>query len=343
MPKITIIIPVYNVEQYLRQCLDSVVNQTLRDIEIICVNDGSPDGSPQILEEYATRDSRITVIHKENGGLSSARNAAYPYIKGEYTLFVDSDDWIEINLCEKTVDIADKEKADMTFFLYRRYPTHVPSPLELFLKKESSTFISIDILLQHNGAWSKLWKSDFIFNHKIYFPERLCYEDIEPCWKALLQSPQVFVIPENLYWYRNNPNSIMNRLPHGHANDIVICYERIKKLLQKNGQYNGIWKTHFLTNKLLMIAGCYQFFTNWEAKPLLLESIKHTLQEDELKFLKDSYKLLPYTVRVFYDSIKGSKLATMELVMINFLRKTKRILKQGFSQYKAENKQDNKK
>jgi glycosyltransferase involved in cell wall biosynthesis len=329
MPKVSIIIPVYNVEQYLRQCLDSVVNQTLRDIEIICVNDGSPDGSPQILEEYAAKDSRITVIHKENGGLASARNTAYPYIKGEYTLFVDSDDWIEINLCETTIDIADREKADITFFLYQKSPKHIPSQLELFLKRKSSASVDIDILIQYPNAWSKLWRSDFIRKYEISFSEGLCYEDLEPHWKALLLSPKIFILPEKLYYYRDNPNSIMNRVPSGHVTDIITCYDRIKKLLQKNGQYNGIWKTRFLNNKLFMFAVLYQFFTSLENRPLLLKSIKQTLQEDEITFLKDSYQLLPYSVRTFYDSINGSKLASMKLVTINFLRQIKRIMKQG--------------
>src|SRR5215469_13757361 len=107
-PIISIIIPVYNVEPYLRQCLDSVVNQTMRDIQIICVNDGSPDNSRAILQEYANRDSRIEIIDKPNGGQSSARNAAYPHIRGKYTLFVDSDDWIERDLCEKTYRKAEE-------------------------------------------------------------------------------------------------------------------------------------------------------------------------------------------------------------------------------------------
>jgi glycosyltransferase involved in cell wall biosynthesis len=96
MPKVSIVIPVYNVEKYLRQCLDSVVNQTLKDIEIICVNDGSTDNSLQILEEYANKDDRIKIINKDNGGLSSARNAGLEIATGVYIGFVDSDDYIEI-------------------------------------------------------------------------------------------------------------------------------------------------------------------------------------------------------------------------------------------------------
>ena len=95
--KVSVIIPVYNVEKYLCKCLDSVVNQTLRDIEIICVDDGSTDSSWEILKEYAQRDDRIKLIHKENGGLSSARNVAMQVAKGDYIGFIDSDDWIDLD------------------------------------------------------------------------------------------------------------------------------------------------------------------------------------------------------------------------------------------------------
>ena len=113
MSKVSIIIPVYNVEKYLKKCLDSVINQTYKDIEIICVNDGSKDGSENILKEYATKDSRIKIIEKKNGGLSSARNAGLDVASGEYCYFVDSDDWIELNTIEKLTDIILSNDVDV--------------------------------------------------------------------------------------------------------------------------------------------------------------------------------------------------------------------------------------
>ena len=101
MPKVSVIIPVYNVEKYLSECLDSVVNQTLKDIEIICVNDGSPDGSAAILEEYAQKDNRIKVITQENRGLSEARNSGLKIASGEYIAFLDSDDYIDLKFFEQ--------------------------------------------------------------------------------------------------------------------------------------------------------------------------------------------------------------------------------------------------
>ena len=100
MVKISIIVPVYNTEPYLEQCLDSIINQTLEDIEIICVNDGSTDNSLSVLEEYASKDNRIKIINQENEGPGFARNNGLKSVNGEYVLFVDSDDWIELNTCE---------------------------------------------------------------------------------------------------------------------------------------------------------------------------------------------------------------------------------------------------
>ena len=110
--KVSIIIPVYNVAEYLPRCLDSVTGQTLKEIEIIAVNDGSTDRSLSILENYAQQDNRILILNKENGGLSDARNYAFPHIHGEYVGFVDSDDWIDKEMYEQLYAIAKKENAD---------------------------------------------------------------------------------------------------------------------------------------------------------------------------------------------------------------------------------------
>lgn len=113
MSKVSIIVPVYNVENYLSRCLNSLINQTLKDIEIICVNDGSTDGSSAILEEFAQKDSRIRIVNKENGGLSSARNEGLKYVTSDYVGFVDSDDWIEPDTYESALSAVQKTNADI--------------------------------------------------------------------------------------------------------------------------------------------------------------------------------------------------------------------------------------
>ena len=105
MSKISVIVPVYNVEKFIKRCLDSIINQTMRDLEIILVNDGSTDNSGKICDEYAQLDNRITVIHKENGGLSSARNTGLDVATGEWIAFVDSDDYIEKNMYEVLYEV----------------------------------------------------------------------------------------------------------------------------------------------------------------------------------------------------------------------------------------------
>ncbi len=124
-PKISIIVPVYNVEKYISQCLDSLVRQTLKEIEIICIDDGSGDRSFEILKDYGSRDSRLLAISQPNGGVSAARNNGLKYVHGEYYMFVDSDDWLDVETCMVAFDVAKKEDADCLMFSYtKEFGTH---------------------------------------------------------------------------------------------------------------------------------------------------------------------------------------------------------------------------
>lgn len=119
-PLVSIIVPVYNVEKYLEKCLDTLIGQTLKNIEIICVNDGSTDNCGEILYKYSQRDSRIIVVKQENHGLSAARNTGMSYVSGKYIMFVDSDDWIEMETCETAFNTAESINADLVFWSYTR-------------------------------------------------------------------------------------------------------------------------------------------------------------------------------------------------------------------------------
>lgn len=119
-PKVSIIVPVYNVERFLPQCLDSLVNQTLQDIEIICVNDESPDNSGTILDFYASNDRRVKIVNKKNGGLSSARNAGLIHVTGDFFMFIDSDDWLDVNCCCEMYGVALKNNADCVACSYAK-------------------------------------------------------------------------------------------------------------------------------------------------------------------------------------------------------------------------------
>jgi len=311
LPLVTIIIPVYNVEKYLRECLDSVIRQTLHEIQIICVNDGSPDHSQQILEEYTAKDARIMIIQKENGGLSSARNAAYPHIQGKYTLFVDSDDRIDPTLCEKTYTAAEKEDADITFFSFSRLPHSFWDYTTLNRLKNMqkvSSFNETALVNLPRTACVKLWKTEFILKNQIFFPEGILFEDMLTHWKAILRSPKLAFFPEPLYYYRTNQASITQteKVYHSH----LPVFNCIKDILIKENCYSGEWKKNFLRMKLKVLFKRSLTLPS-KFKNQHLQEIKDSLGQDELDFIKQSHSL-HWPMKAFYDSINGSAIGTMK-------------------------------
>ena len=190
MDTISVIVPVYNVEKYISQCLDSIINQTYSNIEIICVNDGTRDGSRKILEEYRKKDSRIKIIDKKNGGLSSARNAGLEVAQGEYISFIDSDDWIEETMIEKlyrNITSLDTDIAICGVHQYDEKKKEIDDSnkyytLEYFDKsfdnrsftyEETKPFI-MDVCVM---AWNKLYRRSLIDQEQARFPDGLIFED----------------------------------------------------------------------------------------------------------------------------------------------------------------------
>lgn len=184
---ISIIVPVYNTAPYLPQCLDSLVNQTYRDIEIICVNDGSTDNSPDILKAYAERDSRILVIHQENLGLSDARNKGLESARGEWVMFVDSDDWIGTDCCKTLLSHTDKQ-TDVCLFSYIRefanqsFPQYLFSDKKMVYQGSSIHWLYARLIAPNDQelrlpgkidslstAWGKLYKTSLIKEHGLRF------------------------------------------------------------------------------------------------------------------------------------------------------------------------------
>lgn len=172
--KISIIVPVYNVADYLPKCLDSLINQTLKDIEILAVNDGSTDNSLSILEEYAAKDSRITILNKPNSGLSDARNYAFDYIKGEYVGFLDSDDYVDLEMFEDMYNTAKSSDAEIVECnLHHTYDT--------FEDTEIGDIITDNRQLIMNGrsvVWNKIYKTSWLLSTGVRFPSGLIYEDV---------------------------------------------------------------------------------------------------------------------------------------------------------------------
>lgn len=212
-PKISVIIPVYNAEKYLKECLDSVLNQSLKELEIICVNDGSTDNSLNILKQYSEKDNRVTVIDKKNGGVSSARNAGIEIAKGEYIAFVDSDDYLELNAYELAYSDAKSNNIDILNFGWRGFPNESnwdkwrSSPKEkMFINDSINAWFYCKIGANVN-IWNKLYKRSFLIESGIRFSTKLKYsEDLYFNFLLFPKAKIIKFIPEKFYHYRRNNN-----------------------------------------------------------------------------------------------------------------------------------------
>lgn len=221
-PKISIIIPVYKAEPYLGKCLDSVVGQTYRNLEIILVDDGSPDGCGIICDEYAKQDGRITVIHQNNGGVSSARNAGLRRVTGSYIGWVDSDDWIEPDMYEYLLKNIIDHDADIAVCgrceRYREKTVNRCWQKTEVLDTESALRLLLENGQMQNFLWDKLWRRELFRN--IYFPEGKTYEDIAIMHRLFERAEKIVCLNETKYHYVQHPGSIVadtsleNRLNH---------------------------------------------------------------------------------------------------------------------------------
>ncbi|MDO5553871.1 MAG: glycosyltransferase family 2 protein [Planctomycetia bacterium] len=214
MPKVTIIIPVYNVEQYLRECLDSALKQTMRDIEIICIDDGSTDTSSAILDEYANSDPRVQVYHEKNQGAGAARNLGLEKASGEYIVFLDADDTIAPDLCEHAYIHAKYSDDDLTLFLSKIDSLFEWTPVDT--EKLSESPLTQNELIQMLNTigwstWGKLWKTSFLRKHEIFFPVEIrSGQDLVFAYHGALFVDKTSILIEKLYYYRYNPNSLSN-------------------------------------------------------------------------------------------------------------------------------------
>lgn len=211
---ISVIIPVFNTEKYLARCVNSVLSQTYRNLEIILVDDGSYDKSGEICDEFANRDSRIMVIHKENGGVSSARNAGLDVMSGEYVGFVDSDDITDVTMYEKLIDTAESENADIVCCGTERVSD---SGHEYYFNGRTEDFLIFDTnkALREltyncritNSMWDKLYRKDIFDNLRM--TEGIIYEDHEIMHKCLYRAEKTVYIGAPLYKYYMNSKSLI--------------------------------------------------------------------------------------------------------------------------------------
>ena len=239
----SVIIPVYNVEKYLRACLDSMLDQSFFDWEAVCVNDGSTDGSASILAEYATKDNRFRVVEQSNAGLSAARNTGMKHVTGDYVLFLDSDDWLETDALEALARNLDGE--DMVCFSGRRYleleDRYLPSDqLEEETYQSGMEYYNRNALQRRDFAFVcvvlRAYKRTFLVENDLRFKEGIYHEDNLFTPKACYYAQGVRVINDCLYDYRVRGNSITTTSTLKHQSDMLgVANELAEFFLSKTG------------------------------------------------------------------------------------------------------------
>ena len=231
--KLTFILPIYKVEAYLPQCVDSILSQCDESCEVILVDDGSPDGCGAICDRYAAADDRVRVIHKPNGGLSDARNAGFRLAKGQYVLFVDSDDYIEPGSVGKLLDWIGDTQADVAFLQSRKvYPDGTWEPMGEELEREQVFGKTRDTVLEYlagrpkfpGSAWGKIYRREFLAENSLHFPaDRRLSEDLSFSLNVFLTAQRFDVLEFPYYCYRQNrAGSITNTVSPKYYFDTAI-------------------------------------------------------------------------------------------------------------------------
>ncbi len=297
-PLISVIIPIYNVEKYLDYCIQSVIAQDYQNLEIILIDDGSTDSSGSICDKYASKDSRIIVIHKENGGVSSARNAGINIMKGEYLACVDSDDYIRTDYISFLYKIISQDNTDMVICSYKKVvgdenfntKTADSSNHYIFDKEETKLrMISRKLPMYPHG---KLIKREIAI--RMAFPVERIFEDVITCWNIMNDVNLVSYSDAKLYFYRQRPDSIINREFGPERMDQVYFAEQILDEVKDNP-------------RLLFAAGSRCFFSAADNYSLITDKYP-----EEKAYLKESLK--KYRKYVFKDKKAEISLKTMAFV-----------------------------
>ena len=285
--KISIIIPIYNSEKYLRQCLNSVQSQTFADFEVLLINDGSNDNSGKICDEYAAKDTRIKVFHKENGGVSSARNLGIDEAEGEWLCFVDSDDVLEENYLTALVKSSVDSKADFIAQGFKKFGNGIEKNMHLgvglFSASDFRTLFQIKKIQNFGFPFSKLFKGEIIKKHQISFPISFSIaEDLAFMLMYLSKIQTIQLDAVHHYLYRQVDNSLSNRL-----REPSIYFNRYNELKR-------IFKEEFNEVYIDLYNETHTFF-----------SLKHTLGSALFQSILSLY---------FFRLNKGSRLTYLQKI-----------------------------
>ena len=354
MPKISVIIPCYNVENYIGECLDSVINQTFEDVEILCINDGSTDNTLNILETYGERDSRIEIFSQKNQGLSASRNLGLEKAKGKYIFFLDSDDYIELNALEELFNLAEEKSLDLILYKLRNfddetkeweYGTYYTMP---FLKEMvgDNIFNYKDIgyktLKLSVTAPGKLFKYDII--QDLRFPVGLIFEDNPFFIETMFKAERVFFLDEFFYNRRVRQDSITNSSTEKFS-DFVDITTLLLEIVKKYDYYDECKKEIYF----LKIYGSYKYFklVDETDKKDFFEKMRKdfAIYEDEYRSIKGKFKHKQLLNFILKSALEIDSHEEFELTVRNYeittqnkkLKKRNSKLKKEIKKYKRNN------
>ncbi len=290
-PKLSVVVPVYNVEKFLDECITHIINQTYRNLEIILVNDGSTDNSKKIIDKYCEIDNRILCINKKNGGLSSARNAGINIATGDYITFVDSDDYPDIRMYEILMALMRKYSTYIAVCSYFRNEDRENNKDKIYDIKMSTAEAFYEISINRKleaHAWSKIYRTELF--KEVRYPEGRLYEDIFTTYKLIQMCDFVAYTNEKLYFYRVNNESITNRKYKERDIDLIYGSIDFLNFLEENHYRKAALKQKdtltrnaiALIRKMLLANECHRD---------QMEYLVNIIVQGYPKYFKSQYKL----------------------------------------------------
>lgn len=289
-PLVSVIIPVYNVEKYLRECVDSVINQTYKNIEVILVDDGSTDSSGEICDEYEEKDSRITVIHKQNEGAAIARNVGMENASGEWFYFPDSDDYLELDMLSVLVGTANKKHADIIFFDAQSFTDDGSEVKQSYIAKNDYPECGgkeMFARLQDNGdfhcpLWSMFYNGDFLRRSGIKMIPNIIYEDSVFGFEIMIEARLIVQLRRIFYHRRYRSGSVMMQTVRRslHFRSRCEVYRAVRNYCKEHGIENEPYAKKYIIRCAMNAVDMYR----------VIEPAEKLLCKKELKRLKNEIK-----------------------------------------------------
>jgi len=321
MIKVSVIVPVYNVEKYIDKCLESLVNQTLEEIEIIVVNDGSSDSSQKIIDKYVKKyPNKLKSYIKENGGQGDARNYGLAKASGEFIGYVDSDDYVELDMFQKMYEHACNNKSDVVIcgnnVVDENYDV---LSFESAYSYKNKLDIFNNLLMGKMGVWNKIYKKNIIVKNGIKFRTKVWYEDLDFTAKLMFLSPNISFVDEPLYCYLNRNGSTMNNNNITRNLEILLSFdELIKYMKEKNIYTKNYAELEFLAIQHIYIYAIVRILrTNesYKSKKAIINEMIEYMNLNFAFYKNNKYiKILSKRKQIIYFLIKNRLLILIELI-----------------------------